>query len=46
VIANPGHLLRETRYGNDVSLRKIIISGPKGHRHVTVPPFHGMDREG
>jgi len=46
VIANPEHLLRETRYGNDVSLRKIIISGPKGHRHVTVPPFHGMDREG
>jgi hypothetical protein len=46
VIANPEHLLRETRYGNDVSLRKIIISGPKGHRHVTVPPFYGMDREG
>ena len=46
VIANPDHVLRETRYGNDVSLRKVIISGPKGHRHVTVPPFYGMDREG
>jgi len=46
VIANPEHLIRETRYGNDVSLRKIIISGTKGHRHVKVPPFYGMDREG
>jgi Lysyl oxidase len=46
VIANPEHLLRETSYGNDVSLRKIIVSGTKGHRHVKVPAFYGMDSEG
>ena len=46
VVANPEHVIRETRYGNDVSLRKIIISGTKGHRHVKVPPFYGVDREG
>ena len=46
VIANPGHVLRETSFANDVSLRKIIISGTKGHRHVVVPAFHGIDREG
>jgi hypothetical protein len=46
VIANPEHLLRETSYGNDVSLRKIIISGTKGHRHVKVPAYYGMDPEG
>jgi hypothetical protein len=46
VIANPEHLLRETRYGNDTSLRRIILSGTKGHRHVKVLPFYGMDPEG
>ena len=46
VTANPEHLLRETRYGNDTSLRKIILSGTKGHRHVKVLPFYGMDPEG
>jgi hypothetical protein len=45
VIANPEHLLRETSYGNDVSLRKVNITGTKGHRHVTVPAFYGMDPE-
>jgi len=46
VIANPEHLLRETRYGNDTSLRKIILTGTRGHRHVKVLPFYGMDPEG
>jgi len=46
VTANPEHLLRETRYGNDTSLRRIILSGTRGHRHVKVLPFYGMDPEG
>jgi hypothetical protein len=45
IIANPEHLLHETNTGNDVSLRKVIISGTPGHRHVTVPPWHGLDPE-
>jgi hypothetical protein len=28
-----------------VSLRKIILSGTKGHRHVTVPAWNGIDPE-
>jgi hypothetical protein len=46
VIANPGHLLHETRAGNDVTLRKVVISGTRGHRHVKVPAWNGIDREG
>jgi hypothetical protein len=45
VIANPEHLLRETTRANDISLRKVIISGAPGHRHVTVPAWHGIDPE-
>jgi hypothetical protein len=45
VIANPGHVLHETNSSNDVSLRKIILSGTKGHRHVTVPAWNGIDPE-
>jgi hypothetical protein len=46
VIANPDRVLRETNLGNDVALRKIIISGVKGHRHVKVPAYDGIDAEG
>jgi hypothetical protein len=45
VVANPEHVLHETSYANDVSLRKIIISGKKGHRHVFVPAYFGVDQE-
>jgi lysyl oxidase len=45
VIANPEHVLHETTRANDVSLRKVIITGTKGHRHVTVPAWHGIDPE-
>lgn len=45
IIANPGRVLRESNYRNDVSLRKIILGGTKGHRTVKVPPVHGIDPE-
>jgi hypothetical protein len=45
IIANPEHLLHEVTQANDVSLRKIIITGPAGHRHVRVPAWHGIDPE-
>ncbi|MGH3156006.1 MAG: hypothetical protein ACRDNF_05465 [Streptosporangiaceae bacterium] len=46
IIANPEHLLHEVTRANDVSLRKVIITGPAGHRHVRVPAWHGIDPEG
>jgi hypothetical protein len=45
IIANPRHLLHEVTRANDISLRKVIISGPTGHRHVRVPAWHGIDPE-
>jgi hypothetical protein len=45
IVANPEHLLREISTANDVSLRKVIISGKPGHRTVRVPAWHGMDPE-
>jgi hypothetical protein len=45
IIANPEHLLYETNRANDISLRKIIISGTALHRHVRVPAWHGLDPE-
>jgi hypothetical protein len=45
VIANPGHVLHETTTANDVTARKVIISGTRGHRHVTVPAWNGIDPE-
>jgi len=45
VIANPLHRLFETNYGNDISLRKVILGGTTAHRTVRVPPFHGIDPE-
>jgi hypothetical protein len=46
VAANPEHVLHETSTANDVSLRKVILTGTKGHRHVKVPAWHGIDPEG
>ena len=43
IIANPEHLLHEVTRSNDVSLRKVIITGPAGHRHVRVPAWHGIE---
>lgn len=45
-VANPEHALRETNYGSGVSLREIIIGGTMGRRHVFVPAYFGIDREG
>jgi hypothetical protein len=45
VAANPEHLLHETNTTNDLSVRKVIISGTKGHRHVKVPAWNGLDPE-
>jgi hypothetical protein len=45
VIANPEHVLHEVTRSNDISLRKVIISGTAGHRHVRVPAWHGIDPE-
>jgi hypothetical protein len=45
VIANPGHVLKETSYHNDVSYRAVILSGKKGHRHFRVLAYDGIDPE-
>ena len=45
VTANPGHHLHETTTANDVTVRKVIISGTRGHRHVKVPAWNGIDPE-
>src|SRR6266498_768371 len=45
VIANPLRVLRETTTRNDVSLRKVILGGTRGHRTVKVPAWHGIGRE-
>jgi hypothetical protein len=45
IIANPEHVLHEVTRSNDVSLRKVIISGTAGRRHVRVPAWHGIDPE-
>ena len=46
VIANPQHVLFETTTSNDISLRKVILGGTRGHRTVRVPAFQGIDPEG
>jgi hypothetical protein len=45
IVANPEKVLHETKLSNDVSLRKVILGGVKGHRTVKVPAFHGLDPE-
>jgi len=46
IIANPEKVLHESKYGNDISLRKVILGGRPGHRTVRVPAWHGIDPEG
>jgi hypothetical protein len=38
-------VLHESDYGNNVSVRKVIIGGTPGHRTVKVPAVHGIDPE-
>ncbi len=45
IIANPGKVLHESDYRNNVSLRKVILGGTLGHRTVKVPAVHGIDPE-
>lgn len=45
-IANPQKILHEITTANDISLRKVILSGVPGHRAVKVPAWHGIDPEG
>jgi hypothetical protein len=45
IIANPDHVLRELNLSNDTSLRKVILSGSRGHRAVSVPAVNGIDSE-
>ena len=45
VIANPEHVIHESDYANDVSLREVILGGTPGHRTVRVPAYHGIDPE-
>jgi hypothetical protein len=45
VMANPGHMLHETTAADNITLRKVIISGTRGHRHVKVPAWNGIDPE-
>jgi Lysyl oxidase len=46
ISANPQHVVYETDVHNDVSLRKVILSGTPGHRKVRVPALDGIDPEG
>jgi Lysyl oxidase len=46
VVANPEKVLHETDTSNDVSLRKVILGGRRGHRTVRVPAYDGIDPEG
>jgi hypothetical protein len=45
IIANPLKVLRESNMSNDVSLRRVILGGTRGHRTVRVPAWHGIDPE-
>jgi Lysyl oxidase len=45
VAANPRGILHEITSRNDVSLRKVILSGTSGQRQVRVPAWHGIDPE-
>ena len=46
VEANPGGLLEEQDFTNNVERRKVIIKGKPGARFVKVPPWNGIDTEG
>jgi hypothetical protein len=38
-------VLHEISTANDVSLRKVILGGTRGHRTVKVPAWQGIDPE-
>jgi hypothetical protein len=46
VQANPDGLLIEGSMTNNTEERQITLSGERGNRKVTVPPWHGIDTEG
>jgi hypothetical protein len=46
VEANPGSLLHEQSFDNNIELREVILKGKPGKRRVEVPPWHGIDTEG
>ena len=45
ISVNPRHVIHESNYKNNISLRKIILGGTLGARTVTVPAVHGIDPE-
>jgi hypothetical protein len=46
VRTNPARRLYERDTTNDVTLRRVRLSGTPGNRSVRVPPWHGIDSEG
>jgi hypothetical protein len=46
IIVNPQGVLHELSRAGNVSLRKVILGGTKGHRTVRVPARNGIDPEG
>jgi hypothetical protein len=46
VEVNPLGLLYEQSTANDTALRRVVITGTPGHRHVCVPAVNGVDQEG
>lgn len=45
IAANPLHVLHELSSANDISLRKVVLGGSRGHRTVRVPAWRGLDPE-
>jgi hypothetical protein len=43
--ANPTGSMIETTQDNNSSVRRIVLRGTPGHRHVIVPPYMGIDTE-
>lgn len=46
VQANPTGSMIETSQDNNTSVRRVILRGQPGHRHVVVPAYMGIDSEG
>jgi lysyl oxidase len=46
VEANPTGELIEGDTSNNVSLRRVVIRGPRGHRYLVVPRYQLIDSEG
>ena len=41
--ANPNHRLHERDFGNNISRRRVNLTGPHGARTIDVPPYDGID---